>query len=78
MNVVAAYTNEIKKIETLIKNLKERKLSLPLMGKFVDKEVEKLLTRKQILEDDLKKEVELVDAYIENVMRKHNSLRYKI
>ncbi len=78
MNVVEEYTKEINKINESIKSLLERKVKLPLIANIIDKDISNLQARKDELELELNKEVELVDAYIENIMSKHNSLKLKI
>ena len=78
MNVVLDYTKEIDRIDDSIKKLLERKIKLPLIAVVIDNEISVLQAKKDELRLELNKEVELVDAYVENVLSKHNSLKLKI
>lgn len=78
MNVLLDYTKEIDRIDDSIKKLLERKIKLPLIAAVIDKEISVLQSKKDELGLELNKEVELVDAYVENVLSKHNSLKLKI
>ena len=78
MNVLLDYNKEIDRIDDSIKKLLERKIKLPLIAAVIDKEISVLQAKKDELRLELNKEVELVDAYVENVLSKHNSLKLKI
>lgn len=78
MNVLLEYNKEIDRIDDSIKKLLERKIKLPLIAAVIDKEISVLQSKKDELGLELNKEVELVDAYVENVLSKHNSLKLKI
>lgn len=78
MNVLLDYNKEIDRIDDSIKKLLERKIKLPLIAVVIDNEISVLQSKKDELGLELNKEVELVDAYVENVLSKHNSLKLKI
>lgn len=78
MNVTSAYTKEINKINLNIKNLEDRKAKLPVLSTALNATIEKLKAKKKELEDELKVETDIVDAYIENIMSNHNSLKHKL
>ena len=78
MNVLLDYNKEIDRIDDSIKKLLERKIKLPLIAVVIDNEISVLQAKKDELRLELNKEVELVDAYVENVLSKHNSLKLKI
>lgn len=78
MNVTSAYTKEINKINLNIKNLEDRKAKLPVLSTVLNATIEKLKVKKKELEDELKVETDIVDAYIENIMSNHNSLKHKL
>ena len=78
MNVLLDYNKEIDRIDDSIKKLLERKIKLHLIAAVIDKEISVLQAKKDELRLELNKEVELVDAYVENVLSKHNSLKLKI
>lgn len=78
MNVTSAYTKEINKINLNIKNLEDRKAKLPVLSTVLNATIEKLKAKKKELEDELKVETDIVDAYIENIMSNHNSLKHKL
>ena len=77
MNVTLEYTKEIKRLEGVIENLKERKLKLPLMAEHIDINIKKIEAKRDELKLDLEKESNMTDAYIENVLKRHNSVKFK-
>lgn len=78
MNVTLVYNKEINRLDGVIKNLKERKLKLPLMANHIDSDIKKIEAKRDELKLDLEKESNMTDAYIENVLKRHNSTRFKL
>ncbi len=77
MNVTLEYSKEIKRLDGVIENLKERKLKLPLMAKHIDSNIKNVEAKRDELKLDLEKESKMTDAYIENVLKRHNSVKFK-
>lgn len=77
MNVTLEYSKEIKRLDGVIENLKERKLKLPLMAKHIDSNIKNVEAKRDELKLELEKESKMTDAYIENVLKRHNSVKFK-
>ncbi len=77
MNVTLEYSKEIKRLDGVIENLKERKLKLPLMAKHIDSNIKNVEAKRDELKLELETESKMTDAYIENVLKRHNSVKFK-
>ena len=77
MNALVVYGNEILKLEKLIKDQEDRKVKLFLLSDIIDKDIKAMQSRKELLELELKKEKDMVDAYMEYVVNIHPSTKFK-
>lgn len=77
MNALVVYGNEILKLEKLIKAQEDRKVKLFLLSDIIDKDIKAMQYMKESLELELKKEKDMVDAYMENVLNIHSSTKLK-